>query len=124
MDKIQIKRIYDDLSAESDTSESTYRVLVDRLWPRGISKDKAKLDEWNKEIAPSTELRKWFDHEEDKFKEFSKKYKKELTAHTDELERLSDISKQKKLVLLYGAKNENFNQAIVLQQVILEYSTK
>jgi uncharacterized protein YeaO (DUF488 family) len=68
--QIQIKRIYEDYSEDDG-----YRVLVDRLWPRGVSKEEARLDEWCKEIAPSTELRKWFDHDPDKFEEFSNRYK-------------------------------------------------
>ena len=106
---ITIKRIYEE-SSEKDG----YRILVDRLWPRGISKEKAQLDEWNKEIAPSTELRKWFDHQEERFPEFSKKYQAELDSKEDEIERLRTISKKQQITLLYSAKNEKFNQAMVL----------
>ena len=73
MGKIKIKRIYEQSSADDG-----YRVLVDRLWPRGVSKKDANLDEWNKEIAPSTELRKWFDHKEERFDEFACRYREEL----------------------------------------------
>ena len=73
MAKYRIERIY-----ESTPSDNSYRVLVDRLWPRGISKERAALDEWNKEIAPTDELRKWFNHDPEKFPEFSRRYMKEL----------------------------------------------
>ncbi|MEO6882787.1 MAG: DUF488 domain-containing protein [Bacteroidia bacterium] len=113
MSTISIKRIYEEASADDG-----YRILIDRLWPRGISKEKAKLDEWNKDIAPSTELRKWFDHTEERFEEFVKRYKKELTKNKVDLERLKIITKQKNVSLLYSAKNEKCNQAVVLQQVL------
>lgn len=110
MNEIQIKRIYEDASKNDG-----FRVLVDRVWPRGVSKENAKLDEWMKEIAPSTELRKWFDHKEERFDEFSKKYKIEINAHPDLVERLLEKAKEKRLTLLYGAKDETHNQAVVLK---------
>lgn len=113
MKPIIIKRIYEEAS-ESDG----YRLLVDRIWPRGISKEKAKLDEWNKEIAPSTELRKWFDHQEERFDAFATKYKKELSENKSELQRIKEITKELQLCLLYGAKNEKYNQAVVLKEVL------
>lgn len=113
MDGIQIKRVYDDAS-ESDG----YRILVDRIWPRGVSKEKAKLDEWDKVLAPTTELRKWFDHDPEKFEEFSHKYKEELKAQLDGLKRLCELAKHQTLTLLYGAKDEKHNQAVVLKEVL------
>ena len=111
---ITIKRIYEDY----DKADG-YRMLVDRLWPRGIKKEAAKLDEWNKDIAPSPELRKWFDHQEEKFKEFSKKYKEELLQNNKaEIKRIRDIAKKEKLTLLYGAKDPKINHAVVLLDVI------
>lgn len=107
---IHIKRIYEDTSKTDG-----FRVLVDRIWPRGVSKEDAKLDEWLKEIAPSTELRKWFDHKEERFEEFSKKYKEELKNHSDLVEKLLKTAKNKRLTLLYGAKDETHNQAVVLK---------
>lgn len=113
MKNIHIKRVYDEAS---DTDG--YRMLTDRLWPRGVSKEKAKLDEWNKEIAPSTELRKWFDHKEERFEEFVVKYKKELSNKKEELERMKKIAEKQRLCLLFGAKNEKMNQAIVLKKML------
>lgn len=110
---IVTKRIYDDFSEDDG-----YRVLVDRLWPRGVTKEDAKLDEWLKEIAPTNELRKWFDHDPGKFDEFKNRYKKELEDYKDELDNLADKSSEKKLTLLYGAKDEEHNQAVVLKEVL------
>ena len=110
---IQTKRIYED-----PASNDGYRVLVDRIWPRGVSKEDAKLDDWLKEIAPSDELRKWFDHDPDKFNEFKKRYKKELKDHEDELDELAGKSTEKKVTLLYGAKDEEHNQAVVLKEIL------
>jgi len=113
MKTIDIKRIYDEPS-----DKDGYRVLVDRIWPRGISKKDANLDEWNKEIAPTTELRKWFDHKEDRFKEFAKLYQKELKAKEGELSRLRTIAKKNDITLLYGAKDPKINQAVILKNVL------
>ena len=113
MANIRIKRIY-----EKPVKNDGHRVLVDRIWPRGVSKEEAKLDEWKKEIAPSTELRKWFDHKEDRFEEFQKRYQKELEKHYDELESLAKIADKKTLTLLYGAKNEEMNQAVALKDML------
>lgn len=113
MEKFAIKRIYLEPS-ESDG----YRILVDRIWPRGVTKIEAELDEWNKEIAPSTELRKWFNHQEANFEEFEKSYREELLKKQDELNRLKDLSKTKTVTLLYGAKNTKINQAVVLKNLL------
>lgn len=110
---ISIKRIYEDSS-----SEDGYRMLVDRLWPRGMSKEKANLDEWNKSVAPSTDLRKWFGHRPERFEEFSQHYESELENHQDELNRLRDIAKKQNLTLLYAAKNPEINHAVVLKKVL------
>jgi len=110
---IQAKRIYQD-----STSNDGYRVLVDRIWPRGVSKEDAKLDDWMKKITPSTELRKWFDHDPDKFDEFKKRYKNELDDKEDLLDSLIRKSSKKKVTLLYAAKDEQINHALVLKEVL------
>ena len=110
---IKIKRIYEDASKNDG-----YRVLVDRFWPRGVSKENANLAEWLKEIAPSPELRKWFDHKVERFDEFSKKYFKELESQSELVENLRKIALQKRLTLLYGAKDEKHNQAVVLKKFL------
>lgn len=113
MKTIQIKRVYD-----APSKSDGYRVLVDRIWPRGISKGEANLDEWNKDLAPSTELRKWFDHDPEKFDDFSNKYKKELKDRADVLKQLFQRARDQKVTLLYGAKDTEHNQAVVLKKVL------
>ncbi|HSW81303.1 MAG TPA: DUF488 domain-containing protein [Candidatus Saccharimonas sp.] len=106
---IQIKRIY-----EPAQKTDGYRVLVDRLWPRGVSRQKAALDEWLKEIAPSTELREWFDHKPERFAEFKKRYQAEL-ADNPALQRLRGLAaKHGTLTLLYAARDPDNNHAKVL----------
>ena len=111
--QVQIKRIY-----EHPEASDGYRMLVDRLWPRGVKKEAAMLDEWNKDIAPSAGLRRWFDHKEDRFAEFAKRYIDELKLHPKELSRIRKIAKEKNITLLYGAKNTVINQAVVLLNVL------
>lgn len=111
--EIKIKRIYEE-AEESDG----FRILVDRIWPRGVSKENAKLDDWIKEIAPSTDLRKWFNHQDERYDEFSKKYKEELERHQDLVKDLLAVAKAKQLTLLYSAKNEKYNQAVVLKEYL------
>ena len=113
MKTIQIKRVYDDKS-----DDDGYRVFVDRLWPRGVSKEDAHFDEWMKELAPSTELRKWFNHKPERFDEFSKRYRKELKEQDEKLDELRDIAKTKKVTLLYAAKDIEINNAVVIRDVL------
>lgn len=113
MEEINIKRIYDE-PADNDG----YRVLVDRLWPRGISKKDARLDEWNKEIAPSPELRKWFDHKTERFQEFRFLYRKELSAKTKEVHRLKALAEKEVITLVYGARDPAINHAVVLKEFL------
>lgn len=113
---INLKRVYEEVNKKDGT-----RVLVDRVWPRGVSKEKANLTEWFKEIGPSTELRKWFDHDPDKYDEFKKKYKQELESgkQKEELDKLKGIVKNEKPVtLVYSAKDEKHNQAQVLKEIL------
>lgn len=111
--QLQIKRIYEDPSQADG-----YRVLVDRLWPRGVSKEDAQLDEWLKEIAPSTKLRKWFDHDPDKFDEFSDRYKGELSRKEEVVDRLLNIAEEQRVTLLYAARDETHNHATVLKEFL------
>jgi uncharacterized protein YeaO (DUF488 family) len=112
---IKIKRIYDP-PAEDDG----FRVLVDRLWPRGVKKEDAKIDLWAKEIAPTTELRKWFDHEPAKFDEFRIRYMKELDSHADTLKQIIDGAGSRAITFLYAARDAACNHALVLQDTVLE----
>lgn len=113
MTTIVLKRIYD-----APSPEDGYRVLVDRVWPRGVTKEKADIDVWAKDIAPSTNLRKWFCHDPAKWNDFQKKYREELEANKPAIKEL--ISKAGTrgghLTLLYGAKDEEHNQAVVLHE--------
>jgi uncharacterized protein YeaO (DUF488 family) len=111
---ITTKRVY-----EKPAKQDGFRVLVDRLWPRGLTKEKAHVDLWMKEIAPSDELRKWFHHEEQNWSEFVKKYKAELTKKKELLSELKKLGKEHEtLTLLYGSKDETQNQAVVLAEVL------
>lgn len=113
---IKLKRVYE-LANKNDG----YRVLVDRLWPRGLTKEKAKIDLWLKDIAPTTELRKWFGHDPEKWIEFERRYKDELTYKKDLVDQLRQLEKKYKTVtLLYGARDTEHNEAIVLARVIAE----
>jgi uncharacterized protein YeaO (DUF488 family) len=94
-----------------------YRILVDRLWPRGVSKEKAKIDLWLKEIAPSDNLRKWFSHDPEKWEGFKSKYGKELDTKPELLRTIKQLEKEKKTItLLYSAKDELHNNAVVLKE--------
>jgi uncharacterized protein YeaO (DUF488 family) len=110
---IHLKRVY-----EAAANDDGYRVLVDRLWPRGVSKQKANVDLWLKEIAPSTELRKWFNHEPAKWDEFRERYRQELDRQPEVVNQLAALVKQRRVTLVYGAKNETMNQAVALQQYL------
>lgn len=115
MAQIFIKRVYDHKKADE-----SYRILIDRLWPRGIKKADLHLDEWEKEIAPSTELRKWFDHKEERFDEFADLYQQELEKKESELSRVVAIAKRENITLLYGAKDPKVNHAVVLKNVLMK----
>ena len=110
---IQLKRAYEAV-AESDG----YRVLVDRLWPRGISKEEAHIDSWLKEAAPSNELRKWYNHDPEKWDEFKKRYYKELDSQPEIVEELRKIVKKSRVTFIYSAKNETINNAVALKEYL------
>lgn len=117
MKTIQLKRVYENF----DTADG-FRILVDRLWPRGINKENAHIDLWLKEIAPSTELRTWFNHEVEKWDEFQQRYVAELNANELVLQELLEaIQQQEKITLLYGAKDTKHNQAVVLKDWLSQY---
>jgi uncharacterized protein YeaO (DUF488 family) len=111
--RIAIKRVY----LEPDPKDG-FRILVDRLWPRGLSKERAEVDLWLKDIAPSTELRKWFQHDPAKWTEFQKRYKQELKSKGDQLHIIKEKSHQGPVTLLYGAKDQEHNEAVVLLSML------
>ena len=110
---IRLKRAYEPASAEDG-----YRVLVDRLWPRGVSKKQAKLDEWEKELSPSSELREWFGHEPGRFAEFRRRYIDELRANAPRLKELRRRATTGTLTLVYSAHDSEHNDAVVLAEVL------
>ncbi|OUY05767.1 DUF488 domain-containing protein [Acinetobacter populi] len=111
---ILLKRIYD-----APAASDGLRILVDRLWPRGVKKADAKIDWWMKEVTPSTELRQWYGHDPDKWIEFQQKYRAELKGNP-KLKELHDLAKQQTISLIYAAKNTAITHAIVLKQMIEE----
>lgn len=114
--EMKIKRIYDE-PEEDDGS----RFLVDRLWPRGVSKENARLDGWFKEVSPSGELRKWFGHDPGKWEEFKSAYREELAANLDQVDEIiQKINNKEKVTFLYGARDTKHNHAIVLKEVVEE----
>ena len=118
MNELQCKRIY-----EPANETDGFRILVDRLWPRGIKKEKAQINLWAKEIAPSNELRKWFSHDPLKFDAFKKRYRKELICNPAS-QKFSNLClrkiKEQNITLLYAAKNEQYNQAVVIKEWLEE----
>ena len=110
---IQIKRVYE----EPEDSDGC-RILVDRLWARGLSKEKAKIDFWAKDIAPSTELRRWYNHDRDKWSEFRSRYFDELAANPDKLEELMAYVKAGTVTFLFSSKEERLNNAAALREYI------
>ena len=111
---IEIKRVYD-APAKSDG----VRVLVDRLWPRGVSKEAAALDRWMKEVAPSAALRRWFGHDPEKWDAFRRRYESELGGREEELAFLREKSREGTLTLVYAAKDTEHNDAVVLKAYLL-----
>ena len=111
---IKIKRAY-----QQPEEKDGFRILVDRLWPRGISKENAKVDMWLKDIAPSNELRKWFGHDYDKWYEFQKRYIEELKNKNQLINQIKELEKEyNTLTLVYGAKDEEHNNAVILRDKI------
>ncbi len=110
---INLKRVY-----EKPVKTDRVRILVDRLWPRGLTKERAAVDLWLKEIAPSTELRKWFGHDPAKWKEFRCRYRAELKSHPDEVGLIKSRAREGTVTLLYGARDQEHNEAVVLQEFL------
>ena len=111
---VKLKRAY-----EKPTADDGKRVLVDRLWPRGVKKTDAAIDYWAKELAPSTELRKWFGHDPARWEEFRRRYAAEIEAHREEFNRLRDLALKGPVTLVYAAHDETHNDAVVLREILL-----
>jgi uncharacterized protein YeaO (DUF488 family) len=118
---IEIERIYNNPAEDNGNS---FRILIDRLWPRGLSKEKVKIDLWLKDVAPSSSLRKWFSHDEKKWDEFKSRYFKELEENGSEsISTVLEKGTKGSITLLYGAKDEKFNNAVALKEY-LEHKIK
>ncbi len=115
---IALKRVYDEPAADDGK-----RVLVDRLWPRGLSKERARVDVWLKEVAPSSELRKWFGHEPEKFAEFRRRYETELDAEVGQtkLAELRDMAQREHITLVFAAHDTEHNNAVVLRDLLWQH---
>ena len=114
-DSVRLKRAY-----ESPASDDGVRILVDRLWPRGLKKADAAIDEWMKEIAPSTELRKWFGHVPERWLEFQRRYRAEIQKHPGEFRRLREFVRGGPVTLVYAAHDDAHNNAAVLRDLLLD----
>ena len=112
---VRIKRAY----SEASPSDGI-RILVDRIWPRGITKKRARIVEWRKDLAPSTSLRKWFGHDPARWKLFRRRYRKELKRSMEELQKLAYLSGKQTITLVYSAADEKHNQAVILKELIDE----
>jgi uncharacterized protein YeaO (DUF488 family) len=110
---LKIKRAYEDPTEDDGT-----RILVDRLWPRGLTKAKAKIDLWLKDVAPSTDLRKWFAHDPARWTEFQARYKDELKQHSEQLDLLKQKAANGPVTLIYGARDQEHNEAVVLEKLL------
>jgi uncharacterized protein YeaO (DUF488 family) len=114
---LAIKRVYEPVSATDG-----YRILVDRLWPRGLSKEHAAVDLWLKAIAPSTELRRWFGHAPEKWPEFRRKYFAELAGHGEELAQIRALARRRRVTLVYGARETGCNDAVAILEYLQRHS--
>jgi uncharacterized protein YeaO (DUF488 family) len=114
MANIRIKRAYEEPDREDGT-----RILVDRLWPRGLTKEKARIDLWLKDVAPSTELRKWFAHDPGKWEEFRSRYLEELKRNKEQLSLLRQEAAKGTVTLVFGAKDQQHNEAVILQRLLV-----
>ncbi len=112
--QVKLKRAYQPAAAGDGT-----RVLVDRLWPRGVSKDAAAVDLWLKDLAPSTELRKWFGHDPERWTAFQKRYAEEVRQHPELFRQLRQLARQGPVTLVYSAHDEEHNDAVVLRRLLL-----
>jgi uncharacterized protein YeaO (DUF488 family) len=114
-DHVRLKRAYEPPAADDGT-----RILIDRLWPRGVKKTDAAIDEWMKEIAPSSALRKWFGHDPERWHEFRRRYQSEIRQHPEQFERLRTLARYGPITLVFSARDEAHNDAVVLKDLLLD----
>jgi uncharacterized protein YeaO (DUF488 family) len=111
--EVRVKRVY-----EPAEDGDGYRVLIDHVWPRGVSRERARLDEWARDLAPSDQLRRWFAHDPARFEQFRARYREELAVHAEILERLRALARQAPVTIVYAARDEQHNNAAVLADVL------
>jgi uncharacterized protein YeaO (DUF488 family) len=111
--RVHVKRVYDAAAADDG-----YRVLIDHVWPRGVSHGRARLHEWARELAPSDELRKWFDHRPERFPEFRSRYRRELADHEDHLQDLRRRARKGPVTIVYAARDRDHNNGVVLAELL------
>ena len=116
---VKLKRVY-----ESPSRADGVRVLVDRLWPRGLTKEAAAADRWLRDLAPSSELRRWFGHDPERWAEFRRRYARELGARSEQLDELRSLARKRRITLLFAARDETHNDAVVLRELLLAKSGK
>lgn len=119
MGRVQVKRIY-----EAPAPSDGFRVLVDRLWPRGVAKKRAALDAWMKTVAPSPELRRWFGHDPKRWKQFQQRYRAELSDHGPEIAELRSLIRKGTVTLLFGARDVDHNEAVVLKDFLAKKGSR
>jgi uncharacterized protein YeaO (DUF488 family) len=112
---VRLRRAY-----EPPAADDGYRVLIDRIWPRGVRRDELALDEWARDLAPSDELRRWFGHDPGRFREFRRRYRAELAGHADELETLRGRARRGRLTVVFGARDVEHSNAAVLAELLRE----
>lgn len=110
---VHARRIY-----EPAAPGDGYRVLIDHVWPRGVSRDRAQLDEWARELAPSDELRKWFGHVPERFEEFRRRYRRELSGQAELIDKLRDRARNGRVTIVYAARDEQHNNAVVVVELV------
>jgi uncharacterized protein YeaO (DUF488 family) len=110
---VRLRRAYD-----QPAPDDGYRVLVDRIWPRGVSKEHAEIDEWARDLAPSGDLRRWFGHDPQRWEEFQRRYRDELDRNSDAVDRLAQRASQGRVTLVYSARDQERNNAVVLRDVL------
>jgi uncharacterized protein YeaO (DUF488 family) len=118
--QVELIRAYDTIPRDN----GHFRVLVDRLWPRGVKKEDLDIDVWLKELSPSSELRKWFDHDPERWEEFRKRYFKELGKVQDQVSKMLEDAGKRTILLIYGAKDDEHNQAVALKEWIETHASK
>lgn len=116
---LRLKRAY-----EPAVHADGYRILIDRLWPRGLSKEKAAVNEWMKELAPSADLRRWFGHDPERWREFRRRYERELRARVELVRDIAALASRRRVTLVYGARDEAHNDAVVLAAVVRARMTR